>query len=319
MKLKEIYQLAVDMGISADPRGISGPERDLARAKRSWEKMDEKDKENFDLEVLTNPYSDTRILFGDPETEVSAVFAGIDIEIGEMLLIDRMKEKGQGIDLVLAHHPEGYALAGMHEVMHLQEGIMSLLGVPINVAEGILSPRISEVKRLLMPINHNRTIDAARLLNIPLMCVHTPADNLVTTHLTEFFAAKKPDTLSDVVDQLLEIPEYKNAAKIKAGPTIVVGNGKKSVGKIFVDMTGGTGGSEDAYEKLAMAGVGTVIGMHIGEKHRKKAEKYLINVVIAGHMASDSLGINLFLDRLEESGIQITAGAGLDRISRIDK
>ncbi|MDD4752115.1 MAG: NGG1p interacting factor NIF3 [Desulfitobacteriaceae bacterium] len=317
MKLREIYELAVQAGMEADPRGKAAPKKDLKRVQKKWDKLEEKKKESFDTVSLTNPYSDTRMLNGDPEKEVSTIFAGIDVEIGEIILADRLREKGEKIDLVLAHHPEGYALAGLYDVMHLQEGILSEMGVPINVAEGILSSRISEVKRSLMPLNHNRTVDAARILDLPLMCVHTPADNMVTQFLTNCFLEKEPDTLDDVIDLLLEIPEYKNAAKRKAGPTIVLGTGKRSAGKVFVDMTGGTGGSEDVYEKLAIAGVGTVVGMHISEKHRKNAEKHHINVVIAGHMASDSIGLNLFLDKVAKQGVRILAGAGFDRVSRI--
>ncbi|MGI6065527.1 MAG: NGG1p interacting factor NIF3 [Bacillota bacterium] len=317
MKLREIYELAVQAGMEADPRGKAAAEKDLKRAQKKWDKLEGKKKESFDTISLTNPYSDTRMLNGDPDKEVSTIFAGIDIEIGEIILADRLREKGEKIDLVLAHHPEGYALAGLYDVMHLQEGILSEMGVPINVAEGILSSRISEVKRSLMPLNHNRTVDAARILDLPLMCVHTPADNMVTQFLTNYFSEKEPDTLDDVIDLLLEIPEYKNAAKRKAGPTIVQGSGKRSAGKVFVDMTGGTGGSEDVYEKLAIAGVGTVVGMHISEKHRKNAEKYHINVVIAGHMASDSIGLNLFLDKVAKLGVKILACAGFDRVSRI--
>ncbi|MGI6684925.1 MAG: NGG1p interacting factor NIF3 [Bacillota bacterium] len=317
MKIKDIYSLAVEAGMAADPRGRETVHKDLVKAKKKWEKIEEKDKEFFDQETLVNPYSDTRILFGDGDTEVTKIVAGIDIEIGEILLADRMNDKGENVDLVLAHHPEGYALAGLHDVMHIQEGILSDLGVPINVAEGILVSRISEVKRSLMPLNHNKTVDAAKALNLPFMCVHTPADNLVTEFLNKYFSERKPDTLDDVVDSLKEIPEYRNAAKLKAGPTIIIGTGKRTAGKIFVDMTGGTGGSEDSFEKLAIAGVGTIICMHMSEKHRKNAEKYHINVIIAGHMASDSLGLNLFLDKLEAKGVKIIPVAGLDRISRI--
>lgn len=316
MRLIDVYKMAVDCGISADPRGITVPEKQLDKTNKHWVKMEKDDKEVFDLESLTNPYSDTRILFGEPDKEISTIFAGIDVEIGEILLVDRLIQKGEKIDLALSHHPEGYALAGLDEVMHLQEGVLADLGVPINVAEGILADRIGEVKRLIMPGNHNRTVDAARLLNIPLMCVHTPADNLVTKFIAELIEDNKPDTLQDLIKLLQKIPEYKNAAKIKSGPVIVVGNEKRSCGKIFVDMTGGTGGSEDAYEKLAIAGVGTVVAMHISEKHKKKAEKYHINVIIAGHMASDSIGMNLFLDKIERQGIKVISGSGLDRISR---
>jgi hypothetical protein len=56
------------------------------------------------------------------------MMVGIDIEVGEVLLADRMGEKGQPIDLILAHHPEGKALADLHYVMHMQEDIMARFG-----------------------------------------------------------------------------------------------------------------------------------------------------------------------------------------------
>jgi len=57
--------------------------------------------------------------------------------------------------------------------------------------------------------------------------------------------------------------------------------------------------------------------MHMTEKHRKQAEKNHINVVIAGHIASDSVGMNLLLDGLEEKGIEILPCSGLIRKRRI--
>ena len=33
--------------------------------------------------------------------------------------------------------------------------------------------------------------------------------------------------------------------------------------------------------------------MHISEEHRKEAEKSHLNVVVAGHISSDNLGLNL--------------------------
>ena len=82
----------------------------------------------------------------------------------------------------------------------------------------------------------------------------------------------------------------------------MVGNKERRAGKVLVDMTGGTSGSHDVYAKLAQAGVGTLLVMHISEKHRKEAEKNHVNVIIAGHMASDSLGMNLLLDGIEQQG-----------------
>ncbi|KUK10703.1 MAG: NIF3 (NGG1p interacting factor 3)-like protein [Clostridia bacterium 41_269] len=319
MKLNEIYRLAVEKGMEADPRGEDRLKKILSDRKKEYEKLDDKKKSIFDEQKLSNPYDDTRILWGDPNTEIKKVLAGIDIGGEEILLADRLREKGDFIDLIISHHPEGYALAGLYGVMDLQEDVLFKLGVPINIAEGLMEPRIKEVERNVLPLNHNRAVDMARILDIPFMCIHTPADNLVVRFLERKFEEKKPETLGDIIDVLLEIPEYKKAAQLNAGPKCVVGSEKNRAGKIFVDMTGGTSGSEKSYEKLAQAGIGTIIGMHMGEKHRLEAEKYHINVVIAGHIASDSLGFNLFLDLLEEKGIKIESCSGFIRHSRLQK
>jgi len=317
VKLQELYELAVHQGIEADPRGKGGVELALADTRQAYHELKEKEKEEFDQDRLWNPYDDTRILCGDPGAEINSILAGIDIEVGEVLLADRLREKGQRIDAIVAHHPEGTALARLHGVMHLQEDILHNLGVSINIAEGILKERIREVERGLMPVNHNRTIDAARLLGFPMMCVHTPADNSVFRFLTTLFDREAPRKVKDVVELLKEIPEYAQAARHAAGPTIICGAPDRRAGKIFIDMTGGTSGSEAAYEQLASAGVGTIIAMHMKEEHRKKAEKYHLNVVIAGHIASDSLGMNLILDQFAARGVQITACSGLIRHSRL--
>ena len=316
MKIREIYEYVIARGMEKDPRGIDVAKAHLIRENKRYEEMKEEDKKLYDTDRLTNPYSDTRVLFGTPETEVKRVLVGIDMEVGEVLLADRLGEKGKKIDLIMSHHPEGKALAGLYDVMHLQEGILADFGVPINVAEGIMVSRISEVKRGLMPLNHNRAVDAAKILGLPIMSAHTVADNQVTTFLQELMDKEKPATLIDIVKLLKTIPEYAEADKHGAGPTIVVGNKKRSAGKILVDMTGGTSGSEDAYAKLSQAGVGTLLVMHIGEKHRKEAEKNHVNVIIAGHMASDSIGMNLLLDGLENKGLEIITCSGIIRNKR---
>lgn len=312
MKLNDIYSLAVTEGIEADPRGVDKVEEALKRVGEQFDELKKEEKEEFDEEKLTNPYEDTRILFGSPEVEVNKLFAGIDIGGEEFLLADRIGP----FDLVISHHPQGKALASLHGVMDLQEDVLHDLGVPINVAEGLMEPRIKEVERNLLPANHNRSVDFARLLDIPFMCVHTPADNMVVRYLEKMFEKENPKTVGEVIELLKDIPEYKKAIEYKAGPRCIVGSEKRRAGKIFVDMTGGTGGSEDAFGKLADAGVGTIVAMHMGERHRKEAEKNHINVVIAGHIASDSIGLNLFLDMLETKGIEINSCSGLIRFSR---
>lgn len=316
MKIKEIYNFVLEKGMDKDPRKREGVEEVLARAKKKFEEMKEEDKKDYDREKLTNPYSDTRILCGDPEAEVRRLMVGVDIEVGEVLLADRLAEKEQPVDLIMTHHPEGKALSMLHDVMHMQEDILARYGVPINVAEGIMSSRISEVKRGLMPINHNRAIDAAKILGIAMMSAHTVADNQVTAFLQEMFDQEEPRTLGDILKLLKDIPEYAEAARNGSGPDIVIGSKERRAGKVLVDMTGGTGGSDQAYAKLSQAGIGTIVGMHISEKNRKEAEKHHINVVIAGHISSDSVGMNLLLDELENKGVEIIPCSGIIRHNR---
>ncbi|GBF32727.1 hypothetical protein DCCM_0923 [Desulfocucumis palustris] len=316
MKIREIYELVIAKGMENDPRGIDKVKKQLEKEKKKYEEMKEEDRKYYDTDRLANPYTDTRILAGDPEKEVKCALVGIDMEVGEVLLADRLVQRGRPIDLIISHHPEGKAMAALHDVMHLQEDTLAQFGVPVNVAEGIMAPRIGEVKRALMPLNHNRAVDAARLLDFALMSTHTVADNMVNTYLQKKIDDRKPETLGDLLKLLKEEHEYAEASLTSAGPTLVLGSKERRAGKIMVDMTGGTGGSEDAYAKLSQAGVGTLVTMHIGEKHRKEAEKNHINVVIAGHMASDSLGMNLLLDQIEAGGVEIIACAGLIRHKR---
>ena len=84
----------------------------------------------------------------------------------------------------------------------------------------------------------------------------------------------------------------------------------------MTEITGGTSPSPKIYQKMADAGIGTIVGMHMKEEHRKEAEAANINVVIAGHMSSDSLGVNLFLDQLEKRGVEVVPCSGLFRIKR---
>lgn len=317
MKLSEFYKRAIEIAIENDPRGKDRVLNELSKRKKDFEKLREKEKEFFDHESLNNPYSDSRIIVGTGDEEIQSIMVGIDVDTGEVVLAELLRQRGKAIDMILTHHPSGKPLANLPEVMAMQADILALFGVPINVAESLTESRSKEVDRKIMPSNHSRVADSARLLGIPLVSLHTATDNMVATYLQRLFDEKKPETLEDIIDLLMEIPEYKEAAKNDKGPKIMLGNKKRKSGKIFVDMTGGTGGSKDIYESLKTSGVNTVVGMHINEDHRKEAEKHHINVVIAGHISSDNLGMNLMLDEvLNGTQIQIVECSGFRRFTR---
>ncbi|MDI6802004.1 MAG: NGG1p interacting factor NIF3 [Thermodesulfovibrionales bacterium] len=318
MKLSEFYKRAISVGMENDPRGKDGAINQLQRKKKDYENLKPNEKEIFDMESLENPYSDSRILHGTVDEDIKTILVGIDIEVGEVLLAETLRNKKLHVDLIVAHHPEGAAYANLYSVMYMQADILNRFGVPINIAEDLMEGRMKEVERKLMPVNHTRAVDAAKLLNIPFVCLHTPADNMVASHLQSQFDDKKPYTVDDIIELLREIPEYKEAEKNNAGPKILLGTKNRRAGRIFVDMTGGTEGSKNIFQSLSLSGINTIIAMHLSEEHRKEAEKNHVNVVIAGHIASDNLGLNLLLDRVAaDERLEILECSGFRRIARV--
>ena len=317
MTLQDIYNLSVEMGIQADPRGKEAVQKLLKKAKKDFDELTEKKKKYFDRESLTNPYSDTRIFVGDPKKEVKKILAGIDSDAAEVLLADRLNQKGAKIDLVIGHHPMGIALAGLHDVMDLQvEAMAAATGAPVNVLHALMAERMEDIKRRVHPSNHNQIVDTARLLEMPLMNLHTTWDNVGDKFMKEYLAKKKYDRVGEIIDHMMEIPEYQEAMRGKNGPEVVSGSPSSRAGKVAVFFTGGTNPSKEMYIELAKAGVGTLVDMHIPEDALKELKKLHVNVVNAGHMAGDSIGANIFLDELEKKGVETVPCSGLIRVKR---
>lgn len=289
MKLGKIFELAIEFGKDKDPR-----------------KKIKKEK---------SPYSDSAILYGDKNKEVKKILVGIDIDVGEILLADKIRERG-GLDLVISHHPQGFAWAGFYEVMKMQIDMLINLGINKKIAKELIDKRIKEVERKVSPSNHNRAVDAARLLDIPFMCLHTPSDNHVYDFMQRLMDKEKPKTLSDVIEELKKISEYRIAEKNRSGPKIILGEPSDIAGKILVEMTGGSEGSKEVFGRLSQTGVNTLLCMHLSEEHFKKVKDEYLNVIIAGHIASDTLGLNLLLDRLEsKEKFQLIECSGFRRIA----
>ncbi|MFA5319763.1 MAG: NGG1p interacting factor NIF3 [Candidatus Omnitrophota bacterium] len=270
MKLSDFYEYTVRFGRERDPRGSKS----------------------------VKGYEDTAILYGDQNTKVRNILVGIDIDTAELLLADRLTEERK-IDLVLSHHPVGAAWASFYRVIPLQSPLWRKAGIEAGTVNGFLDERMREVSRKLLAQNHMRAVDAARLLNIPLMCAHTPADNHVAVFLQEKFNKEAPATVGELLSSLSLIPEYRMASVNYCGPRAIIGGPGRSCGRVFVDMTGGTEGPKQLFERLASGGIGTVVSMHMSEDHYSRLKSENINVVVAGHISSDTLGMNLLLDRIE--------------------
>ena len=319
MKLKKLFTRAVEIGMDADVRGRKRLEKMLKKHADRYKKLEGTEKEMFDAERTWNPYSDCRIINGSGEEEVTSLMIGIDIETPEVILADRLREKGTKIDALFIHHPEGRALGDLEKVMPLQVDVLASHGVPVNHTEAQLSPRMDRIRRAIHADNLFRTERAAELLGIPAFCCHTVTDNLVWRFMEDTVCKKEYDDLSEILKALLEIPEYKYYAKKGNPPIIVNGSPSGRPGKIVAtEFTGGTNGPEDFLEEQSRAGVGTILSMHVTEKTLEEAKKHHVNMIQCSHMASDSIGINLLLDKLkkEEKKLSVVEASGFVRVER---
>jgi len=313
MTVQEIFDLAIKMGRKADPRPEEEIEKQLGQIKQNYNKLSAREKEFYPKEKLINPYPDSLIHSGNLNQRVKKILVTIDATEGKQMVAREL-----GADLVISHHPTGKSLALLGEAMKLQLYVYKKYGIPINIIEGLLRKKIEEVRRGLHALNHFLATDTARLLKINLMNIHTPTDNLAYDFIERILEKKNPEYVFEVLELLFAIPEYQEAARRGAPPRLFAGNPKNHCGKTVVsEFTGGTDGAEKIYSHLATAGIGTVISMHQSEAYRKEAEKSFINVVIASHIASDSLGMNLFVDELEKKGIDILPAGGFIRVSRV--
>lgn len=283
MKIEDIYKLALHMGKEAN---LLGP----------------------------HDYPDCSIMHASDQ-HLRHMFVGIDIGTAELLLVDRAREKGAAIDGVISHHPICKSAYLMPEVARIQQKAWVNMGVDAAVAKSYADQIIGEAKIQYASENHARARDAASMLNIPLLCIHTPADDLAQRFFSVFLKDKSAMRLDHVLASIRKIPEYVMAAGDGVRPFMTT-EPDALLGKFLVDMTGGLDPPLGIFEHLKKAGMDTIIGMDYSLNHLKAMKDCGLSAVVCGHMATDSIGLNLFCDRLEAQGVQITSGAGFYRHKR---
>lgn len=260
------------------------------------------------LAKLTEMPVDTDIMV--PGDNIKKVLIGIDMETAEILLAKEL-----GCDCVVSHHPKNINAAYANIMDHHIDKMVAC-GVPMNKAQKVLRPKKDAVALGRHSANSERFASAARLLGMPYMCIHTPADligeALVQDLLDSRFGDKPKTTLKEVVDAMNEqVYEYKKSV-IKTA--IKVGDESSYAGKIYVSMSGGTNGGAGVLKAYYEAGIGTVVQMHTVEEDIKAIKEQNIgNLVVAGHMASDSIGINRIIDQWEKMGVQVIVMSGIVR------
>lgn len=261
------------------------------------------------LAEITEIPADSSIILGGKN--IKKVMAGISIDAPELLIAKHL-----GVDLTIGHHPSSSTSGlGMSIMVQGQIDNMVQWGVPINKAQKAIRERVEEIERIIQGGNYDRIDSAAKLLEMPYMNIHTPADiisqRVVQDKIDSFLLGKEKSILADVIEALMEIEEYRLVPNLQQ-PRIWVGSPSDYAGNVMVSMAGGTSAGVEVMKAYFEAGVGTIICMHEMEETLKKAKDQNIgNIIVAGHMASDSIGINILLAELEKNGIEVIRMSGL--------
>jgi len=242
-----------------------------------------------------------------PGEGIKKVLMGVDMDTAEIMLAKQL-----GYDCVVSHHPRN-TNPDMLDLMDTHIRKLEALGVPRNKGQKLLAARKKELSFNQHVSNSRRSESAAKLLGMPYICIHTPADiiseAMVQNFLDKKFANKPETTVKEVMDALEEMPEYKNSAR---KPVVRAGGKDSYAGKIYVLMSGLTGPGPKITKAYFEAGVGTLVLMHIPEKDAKEVEEQGIgNVIVAGHMSSDSFGMNKIAELWKEKGVETTMMSGV--------
>jgi putative NIF3 family GTP cyclohydrolase 1 type 2 len=244
--------------------------------------------------------------------EVRRVFVGIDVDVSELLLA-----RSLGADGVIAHHPIGSrARLGLPAVIERHEAQMRAAGIPEPIAHEMMLARQRPVARALHTTNYDRVVDAARHLAMPMMNIHLAADIISRRFFIEFVnrvVDGKATPVASLVAELKTIPEME-ASLVQ--PELWLGTPENPVGLWVVQMAAGTNGGAAVYRTYYEHGYDTILAMHIDERELRELEQLQrpgANLVITGHIPSDSVGMNRVIDALERQGLEVIVGSGVIR------
>lgn len=242
---------------------------------------------------------------------IKRVLFGVDVDAAGLMLAKQLN-----FDVVIAHHPPGgeAQIYGLPEVMlrHIEQ--MKSAGVSEKDAKKALEVRRGKVSRQINVINYERVTSVAKLLEIPFLNIHTPVDAITKKYFDDyiysFLSSNKDAKVFDLIKSLNEIDEI---SKGLTKPALRIGDENSLVGKFFVAMSAGTNGGAAVAKAYFKAGIDTLIYMHLAEEDYKtlKKEEVKKNLIITGHMPSDSIGINIYLNKLEKRSIFVQRFSGV--------
>ncbi|HEY4517731.1 MAG TPA: hypothetical protein VJI74_02475 [Candidatus Paceibacterota bacterium] len=311
MTIYDIFKEAIKLGIENDFRTPEEVQNFMWRETVT----------NGSGDSFINPFPDSGIVWvSDIDAPVMTAVVGVDLGQSEIVTIREWeKEANKKVDLFIGHHSEGRPATSFAYILKTQLGNLKSQGVLVDKLDSFFDDRVTELYVETLSENFNRVRDAAALLKCDYLSLHSPIDNLSARFVERTLTEARPKTLADTLEVLLTIPEYaKLDTQNQIRPTIVVGSMTDSLGKfLLTEFVGGEEGPLEIYNAMHQAGVNTVISMHMSPEALTRLRQQKVNVIAAGHIGSDSIGLNLFTDTLVTKGIEVIPLGGFIRCSRL--
>ena len=262
----------------------------------------------LDMAGFTEVPGDTAIYH--PGEGLKRALVGIDLDVPELWIAKQL-----GFDVVISHHPKGGASTlNFPDVLNRHIEMMVAHGVPPDVAEEAMRDRIFDARCHAQIANYDHAPSFARLLDLPYMNVHLPLDEVGRKRMAQVVEALGPDArVQDLIDAFYEaFGEFRNA---DTRIDVRVGSPSNPLGKVVVAHACGTNGGYPVAKAYFEHGVDTVVYIHCaGPDSRRLKEEFEgrgKNLVVTGHIASDSLGINPFIAELEKRGLEVQRVSGV--------
>lgn len=243
--------------------------------------------------------------------DVRKVLMGIDVDSGDVVMAKQL-----GYDLVIAHHPTGgSAVLEFPKVLAKHAEILVRHGVPRDAAEAAARELQEERWPEAHAENYDHLPSVARRLGIGLMCIHNPCDEIGRRMMDEALRAglKADARVRDAIDVLERLPEFR-AAKTR----ILVRMGKREnlLGTWVVAHGAGTNGGFPVAHAAFRHGIDTVFYIHINAGALRRLQEAFgrdgaKSLLVTGHVASDSLGINVLVRELRARGLQVDTFSGI--------
>lgn len=229
---------------------------------------------------------------------IGKVLMAIDVGAAELMMA-----KSLGCDAVVAHHPIGAASVNFYKVFDRHVEYMTEHGVPRKIA----IDAVNKLKERVETRNHadiySDVVGAAEILGMPLVNIHQPCDEYMRKTIFKQIQSGKTELVSDIVNSISGIAEFRNAeTKVQ----VRFGSEKNKAGHWALVVAAGTNGGYNIAKAYFEHGVNTVIYLHVdySDLVKMREEKLQGNLIVMGHLAGDSIGMNALGDRLEQAGVE---------------